>query len=141
MTVANPNIGHVECPICQAVAAVRKNRAGKLYMDCMHCGRLYPNHAGGQRWLMDSSHIWGAGGPPPTVPRWIAEQWPYVKALRYRDIEPGESCELPRAPVAADPGAPVEPAAGQLGTLPPPPRREPEAEQPTAPAGGFSFLE
>lgn len=136
---ANPNIGDIACPICAAASAVRKNRAGKLYMDCMNCGRIYPNHAGGQRYMLEKSRIWPEGKAPADVPAWIREQWPYSHSVRHRDFEDVPDA-MKAAPVDLETPAAVEqPTSVQGGDdLPPPPVRRPvgpiEPEPQPAPA-------
>jgi hypothetical protein len=105
----------------------------------MTCGRIYPNHSGGQRFILETGVIWPAGQAPAEVPAWIREQWPYVKALKHRDYEPAND-DAPIAP-PSDPVTPIEP--GQVATLPPPPRKPDAANdekiEPEQPRG-FSFL-
>ena len=146
MKQVNPNIGHLYCPICGQYSAVRKNRAGKLYFDCMHCGRIYPNHAGGQKWLLNTAKIWGAAGAPADVPAWIGQQWPYSKAVHHRDFDQVQET-APVLPLTADEANRIGQAeADHLGTLPAPPVRQvdapPDANEPAPAArGGFAFLE
>ena len=148
----NQNIGHIDCPICHQVAAVRKNRGGRFYFDCMHCGRMTPNHSGGQRFILENAVIWGPEGAPATVPAWIREQWPYTKAVKWRDHEgqPAEVCQVNQPPAAND--APGETAQAQAAESPgadawemppppPPPRQIAEpANDETPPAKADSFL-
>lgn len=110
----NANIGHVECFICDRVSAVRKNKAGALYYDCLSCGRIAPNHKPGQGALLERAKIWGPDGPPPEIPKWIREQWPYGLAVREG------MKEAPPVNKEPPPGLPEEPP-------PPPPRRSPKA--------------
>lgn len=77
----NQNIGHIDCFICGSQSAVRKNKNDKLYYDCLDCGRITPNHQGGQDAVVDNAVIWGADGAPANVRRWIAEQWSYQKSM------------------------------------------------------------
>lgn len=148
----NPNIGHIVCFSCGELAAVRKNKSGGLYYDCLECGRLAPNHAGGQRRIQERAEIWGAAGAPAAVPAWIREQWPYSRAIQQRDADE-KNGKTPQAEVAGGgdieaPGASgdVETAAGQassgddLPAVPTPPRkrapktpRENPKEKPAAP--------
>lgn len=142
----NPNIGHIDCPICKEVAAVRKNRGGRFYFDCMHCGRITPNHSGGQRYVMDTATIWGASGAPETVPAWIREQWPYGKSVRHRSLESGALQQVQAAPAANDEADKMSAPPAAPGELPPPPRRpDPDPrlhdpDQQPEPARGFGFL-
>lgn len=132
---ANPNIGHIECPICRKLAAVRRNKAHKLYFDCMECGRIYPNHAAGQRYVLENAKIWPASGAPEGVPEWIAKQWSYAASIRGRDVEKS-AAGSPVEPVAV---VKPEPAPPAVDLPPPPPRREVQQAEEKPKKAGFSF--
>jgi len=131
----NPNIGHVECHVCSELAALRRNKNGGLYYDCLSCGRIAPNHKGGQEKLLACAVVWGAAGPPDGVPKWIAENWPYSVAVRMRDHggenaydeENGGAAQGVQA--AEVPPARAKEAAPVLDSLPPPPpkKKKPKA--------------
>lgn len=142
----NPNIGHIECSECREIAALRKNKNGSLYYDCLGCGRMAPNHAGGQGKIKDRAVIWGPDGAPAGVPRWIADQWPYAVAIRNLD-----GARAVNAPAKTKVAAKAEPAreAEELPEAPPPPPKAAPKETPAEPvpaavkraARGFDFLE
>lgn len=58
------NIGAVTCPFCNESAPVRKNKVGRLYYMCQHCGLIYPNMPGGQDWILSNARM-GAPAPEP----------------------------------------------------------------------------
>lgn len=131
----NENIGTIDCPLCAAVAAVRRDKNKKLYYDCLNCGRSTPNLPGGQDVILQRAKLWGAGGPPADCPRWIAEQWPWGRAMRHADAmkprepesvneeSPGESPKKPPGPASVNDDLPE----------PPPPRNRPGAKPVNAP--------
>lgn len=44
--MANPDMGHLDCPHCgAAMAAVRINKNKKLYIACGECQSMYTPHA------------------------------------------------------------------------------------------------
>lgn len=151
----NDNIGLVVCGYqgCTELAAVRRNRGGKLYFDCHHCGRFTPNLEGGQKALESKATIWEGRKPPANCPRWIAENktvnavWrdPGLKAPLNGEspVKQGEQPPPPASPVTTRP-RPSLPKAP-----PPPPHKPQEAEtavkrdQAPKPGkkGGFGFLE
>jgi hypothetical protein len=143
----NPNIGMVEClEGCGNIAAVRQDRNRKFYTDCPNCGRLPAGHAPRQEKILNTATIWGdAGTPPPACPVWIAESWPWGRALSDRaGLAPqggGESLTTSPevAPVKKSPGIKPPPA-------PPKPKAAPEATPEATPEAapepsGFSFLD
>lgn len=80
----NENIGHINCGECNTVAALRQNAGKKLYYICQNCGlRPAPTTEKGQGQLLDRAQLWpmnnGQLTPPPSVPRWIAENWSWEK--------------------------------------------------------------
>lgn len=144
---ANANIGHIKCFSCGELAAVRKTQmkedpagkaiggekmyGGKLYYFCLECGKVTPNHAGGQRRIQERAVIWGAAGAPADVPAWIREQWPYAVAIRTR----GKPEEKPITSLLGSPAESAGAAADQVAAAaspdpedlpenpPPPPRK------------------
>lgn len=36
--MANENIGHIDCPLCNKIAAVRSTKKSKAYIHCDDCG-------------------------------------------------------------------------------------------------------
>lgn len=141
----NPNIGMINCQCCGATSALRKNKAGKFYYDCLQCGRITPNLPAGQKRILDVALIWGEQGTPPdNCPDWIAHNWPWHKA-----IKEGQG----QAPAAAPQTVPVitgeqpkpAPVKRERPRMPPPPPA-PVKQEPPAPApvkqkpAGFSFL-
>lgn len=124
----NPNIGHINCALCKRTSALRKDKNNKLYYDCLNCGRIAPNHSGGQAMMKEhpSCVIWGPSGPPAGVPRWIADEWPYAVAIKNHDV-----AMLPREDAtSAEERAVARPVSAPDEGLPPP---GPPAEQPKAP--------
>lgn len=126
----NANIGHIKCFSCDELAAVRKNRSGGLYYDCLECGRIAPNHAGGQRRIQERAVIWGASGAPADLPAWIREQLPYAVAIRERDRPPaGKPNDPPRAGQPERAGTPTTVSGAavddDLPATPAPPRKRP----------------
>lgn len=146
----NPNIGMIPCLGCSRLAAVRKNRADKLYYDCVNCGRVTPNLPGGQSLILERAVIWGEQGTPPAdCPEWIAGNWPWHKAVRQgtpaprpapaaaSEVPPGEPAAPAPAPARrARPRMPPPPAPPAAPVRPPKPTRPPEQA-----GGGFGFLE
>lgn len=128
----NDNIGHIVCGChgCTELAALRRDKNGKFYHDCLDCGRIAPNMEDGQRRIMERAVIWGPDGAPADVPRWIGEQWSWGKARRMlaearRPMNAGESAQ-PAPPIAStvkptDRPSPRTPA-------PPPPKPAPAAQ-------------
>lgn len=142
----NPNIGHIECFACSALSALRKNKNGDLYYDCMNCGRIAPNHAGGQSLMKERAVIWGPEGAPSSCPKWIAENYPYALAVRFaKDATPPakDAGPTPKPPAAKESASPAElPEAPP----PPPPAAKPESapkqtDAPPRTSRGFAFLE
>ena len=63
----------VTCPLCDELAAVRKNRNGKFYY-ISRAGLITPSAEFGQAWFVDNAEIWGEEGTAPEgSPDWIAE--------------------------------------------------------------------
>lgn len=159
----NPNIGHAKCHLCGETVAVRKNKHGELYYDCLDCGRIAPNHRGGQEKLLGSATIWGPEGAPAGVPQWIAEQWSYGEAIRAHGKPAvqgtpalaASKIEAATPPVVAESPKKVE--AISIPALPKPPikaktvhkksakpspaKKKPEPPPEEKPARGFSFLD
>lgn len=152
----NDNIGMVVCGFqgCNETAAVRRNRAGKLYFDCPCCGRMTPNLEQGQKALESKATLWGDGKPPANCPRWIAENktvnavWrdPGLKAPLNGEspVKQGEPPQQSEKPVTTRP----RPSLPKAPPPPPPKPREAEAAvkqdqapQPAKKGGGFGFLE
>jgi len=135
----NANIGMVPCAMCGDHAAVRRNRSGKLYYDCIKHGRITPNTAGGQDWVLERATIWGEQSPPASAPRWIAEQWPWGRAVSdAAGAAPYNGGNPPAA--AAQPPAQEPIAPRSTGdNLPPPPPAPVEREKPRK-VVGFDFL-
>lgn len=50
---------------CNTVASVRKNRNGRLYLVCKHCGLLAYGAEGGQGYILDNMT---PAEPRPTAP-------------------------------------------------------------------------
>jgi hypothetical protein len=130
----NLNIGMIACFQCGDTAAVRKNKNGLLYFDCLNCGRITPNLQGGQDKILERAKIWGNGEPVADCPRWIAEQWPWGKSLndlegrKPRAVNKAASAESPR------PAPEITPEADSVNDdLPtPPPKKKPPAHEPAA---------
>lgn len=119
----NPNIGMVACAHCGDMSALRKNKAGKFYYDCLRCGRITPNMPGGQEYILERATIWGEAAPPENAPEWIAKQHNWRQALTAKQAEkkqPATGADLPPPPPA------------------PKPAEKPPAEKPGP--SGFSFL-
>jgi hypothetical protein len=53
---------------CGKYAAVRKNKNGKLYLMCPHCGQLPYNLPGGQEYILENAEMYGPDGLPPAKP-------------------------------------------------------------------------
>ena len=105
----NDNIGHIVCGChgCQELAALRRDRNGKFYHDCLDCGRIAPNMEGGQQRIMDTAVIWGPEGAPDDVPRWIGEQWPWGKSRRMiQEAREPMNAEPKAAPTMEQPAQP-----------------------------------
>ena len=67
----NASIGYVLCPHSGELAAIRKDKRGKLYyvsrMGPVPCSTAY-----GQNWILENAKIWGPESPPdPSAPDWI----------------------------------------------------------------------
>ncbi len=93
------NIGTIQCPVCQDIAAVREKSNGKRYAYCGDCGFLNLSLANGQRWLQTAS-IW-EGEAPPGTPEWITENRAWKRSdreeLAARDaILPSPTIEVER---------------------------------------------
>lgn len=119
----NVTIGHIECSECKAASALRRDKGGKLYFLCLNCGKIAPNHAGGQKSLKARAHFWGAEGAPDELPAWIRENWSYTRAIR--EFKKG----APPEPVTED-----EETDDDLPTPTPPPPRRAAATPKPAPA-------
>lgn len=158
----NKNIGMVTCAECDAPAAVRKSKAEKFYYDCLDCGRMTPNHSGGQDRLLKRAVIWGdQGAPPANAPRWIVEQWPYRRAMSDPQgqepiggglDEPGKEkakAKAPAAPPKTTRSTPRKPTPPQEETTPSTPVNKgapvnggsPGEAPEESPSGGFDFLD
>lgn len=70
----NASIGTVSCPITGELAAVRKERGGRLYYVSA-AGKITPYTEVGQRWMLEHATLWTAG-PPVGTPDWIADNRP-----------------------------------------------------------------
>lgn len=151
MTPPNKNIGHVACGFhgCDEIAAIRKDKKGQLYQECIECGRLRPSQAAAKSRILDVAVIWQNGTPPPGTPRWIAEQWNRVQCGYQSDkaLEPlrkGETIKK-KTPgkIGRPPGKVVKkPPPGKAGKAgnklpPPPPPDKPAADTPEKPAAGI----
>ena len=144
----NPNIGHCACPICGQGAAVRISKAQKYYADCLHCGRITPNMPSGQHRLLEMSVIWG-GTIPDDCPTWIAEQWPYMRAVNdranaiklYGSVNEVSVVneEIPVNEERPDGPPPPPPESEPQGTPEPIPEAPPEDDKKVS--DGFDFLE
>lgn len=60
-------IGECECRWCGAEAQVRKDKNGKLWVNC-RCGQYFPRTAAGQDNLREKCRIFGAGDEPKPKP-------------------------------------------------------------------------
>lgn len=140
----NPNIGHIDCFACGDVSAVRKNKNGDLYYDCLECGRIAPNHSGGQARIKERAVIWGAEGAPSACPKWIAENYPYSLAIRFRKDNPPPATR-PANPLRDCPPISVLPREELPDAPPPPPapttESKPKATDAPRTPRGFDFLE
>ena len=104
----NANIGTVECPICQEVGAIRKDRVGKLYYVC-HCGGPHPLHGErGQDFVVSHGQIWGPDGAPADAPEWIAQGLGFPPGTRSPWSRPRSPAPLPPQP---EPDRPPGPSA------------------------------
>lgn len=136
----NENIGHVECSECHQMAAVRRNKRGALYYDCLECGLRRPDRPEAQERLKARAHIWGDSGPPADIPRWIAENWPYAVAVHvqrkrgkdsHSDEAKGGAAQGVQAAARGQPPARATEAAPARKLPPAPPKKKPK--QPPAP--------
>jgi hypothetical protein len=62
--MANPNIGHVICPITNKLCVVREDCRGKFYFYS-EAGKLTPNLITGQQWLKAAYTRWPSEDNPP----------------------------------------------------------------------------
>lgn len=65
--MANPDCGTI-AHHCGTTAAVRRDRNGRLYLSCGHCGLLKYNLPTGQAWILDNMRPLDAP-PPPQPPK------------------------------------------------------------------------
>lgn len=61
--MANETIGKL-LHHCDHDADVRKDKNGRLYLNCPHCGQLKYNLQGGQNYILENTRMFGAGGEP-----------------------------------------------------------------------------
>ena len=62
--MANETIGKL-LHHCDHDADVRKDKNGRLYVNCPHCGQLKYNLPGGQTYILENTRMFGAGGEEP----------------------------------------------------------------------------
>lgn len=62
--MARENVGEIECPACHTTQPVRKDKKGKVYINCNNCGILQFALDGGQKWIMEHATIYGVNPPP-----------------------------------------------------------------------------
>ena len=71
--MTNKTIGMVTCPLCNELAAVRKNKNSKFYY-ISRAGLITPSAEFGQTWFVEHAEIWGEDGSAPEgAPDWIRE--------------------------------------------------------------------
>ena len=142
----NPNIGMIDCQCCGAASALRKNKAGKFYYDCLQCGRITPNLPAGQKRILDVAVIWGdQGTPPDNCPDWIANNWPWHRAIKEGQGQAPAAAPQPAPVITGEQAPKPSPVKRERPRMPPPPPA-PVKQEPPAPApvkqksAGFSFL-
>jgi len=64
--MANETIGKLRHH-CETDADVRKDRNGKLYLQCSNCGQLKYNLSGGQDYILDNAVMFNERGEVPIV--------------------------------------------------------------------------
>ena len=58
----NTTLGEIGCPICGTVAELRRCRTGaKTWYWICRCGKITPNLAPGQEWIMNQAHLFAPG--------------------------------------------------------------------------------
>lgn len=73
--MANPTIGHIDCPICNNEGEVRKYATGtrKLYWFC-ECGQIRPTSYSGQKFINENARFIGDNGTPLTAAKPVNEK-------------------------------------------------------------------
>lgn len=73
--MANPTIGHINCPICKNEGEVRRYSTGtkKLYWYCQ-CGQIRPTSYEGQKFINENATFIGENGTPLTVAKPVNEK-------------------------------------------------------------------
>lgn len=95
----NPDIGEINCPMCNKPAPVRKDRNGKLYY-VSDAGMIKPNMPEGQNWLLENAVIW-PHGVKPNEP--VNEQSPIPIPDIQTNVPVNESDPLRDKPVVESP--------------------------------------
>lgn len=73
--MANPTIGHIDCPICKTEGEVRRYSTGtkKLYWYCQ-CGQIRPTSYEGQKFINENATFIGENGTPLTAAKPVNEK-------------------------------------------------------------------
>ncbi len=65
----NETLGKITCPICGESADLRRcGRGARTWYWVCQCGKITPNLAGGQAWIMEHGRIFGREPPDPDDP-------------------------------------------------------------------------
>lgn len=101
--MANPNVGHVLCPIQNELSVVRRDCRGKLYYYSQ-AGKITPNLPQGQEWLQRNAELWENPNQPPSnveLKTLVNGAPPQVIINAVKRVEPTESePEIPLTPKA-----------------------------------------
>lgn len=105
--MARENIGEIQCPGCANNAPLRKNKNGRLYINCATCGILAFSTDAGQKMLLEKGEIYGAATPAATAaqdfPRAAdSAPAPAPKPVKKKPVQPAA------APAPAPAPAPVK---------------------------------
>lgn len=81
--MANPTIGHIDCPICNTEGEVRRYSTGtkKLYWHCQ-CGQIRPSNYIGQKFIHENARFIGDNGKPLTSVKPVNEEKPVNEPRR-----------------------------------------------------------
>lgn len=76
----NETLGKIECPMCGEEADLRRcSKGAKTWYWVCRCGKITPNCAPGQAWIMERGSIFGAAQDEPvkvTVETVVEEEQP-----------------------------------------------------------------